>query len=74
MIKQIAAWLMRPWRAQQRAVDLRVLWPAVKQEAMARGMGLDQARAAFAVHALHDPAWLCLGEKEIARRIDGLQP
>ncbi len=52
----------------QRAVDLETLWPACKRLAPS----LDHARAAFAVHAFHDEAWLCLGENEIARRIDTL--
>lgn len=58
-------WLISLWRKRQRAIDLDVLWPACKQEAP----DLDHAKAAFAVHAFHDPAWLALGKDEIRRRI-----
>ena len=32
------------------------------------------AKLAFAMHALHDEAWLCLGKDEAMRRIDALEP
>jgi hypothetical protein len=50
----IVAW----WHARQRRIDLDVLWPICRREAN----NLDHAKAAFAVHAYHDPAWLELGE------------
>jgi hypothetical protein len=56
------------WRERQRSIDLRILWPACKQNAD----DLDHAKAAFAMHAFHDPAWICLGDDEIKRRIDEL--
>ncbi len=62
------SWLVRRWRAHQRAIDLRILWPACRD----LGPDLDSARATFAVHAFHDPAWLSLGDDEIIRIIDGL--
>jgi hypothetical protein len=46
------------WHARQRRIDLDVLWPICRREAN----NLDHAKAAFAVHAYHDPAWLELGE------------
>jgi len=61
-------WIIRWWYARQRAIDLQVLWPACKADAK----DIDHAKAAFAVHAFNDPAWVCLGEEEIKRRIDAL--
>ena len=62
------SWLLRRWHARQRAIDLQILWPSCKQVAH----DLDHAKAAFAFHAFHDPAWLELGEDEICKRIDAL--
>ena len=61
-------WLIDLWRQRQRAIDLRILWPACKENAA----DLDHAKAAFARHAFHDAAWTCLGEDEIKRRINEL--
>jgi hypothetical protein len=61
--------LMRWWRAHQRQIDLDILWPACKAEAA----DLDHAKAAFAVHAFNDRAWLVLGEDEIIRFIEDLR-
>lgn len=66
-------WLIELWHWQQRRVDLMVLWPSCKREAFAKGLGLEGARAAFALHAFHDPAWFSLGEEEITRRVDRLE-
>jgi hypothetical protein len=57
------------WHARQRAFDLKILWPTCCAEAH----DLDHAKMAFAVHAFNDPAWLCLGDDEIKRRIDELE-
>ncbi|HEX5211637.1 MAG TPA: hypothetical protein VFW22_07880 [Pseudolabrys sp.] len=62
-------WLLNKWRAHQRAIDLEILWPVCRKQAS----DLDHAKAAFAVHAFHDPAWLNLGEEEIIRRIEALE-
>lgn len=43
----------RWWRERQRGVDLKLLWPICK----AKASDIEQARAAFAVHAFEDPAW-----------------
>ncbi len=59
-------WLLDWWHKRQRTIDIQILWPLCKEHAQ----NLDQARAAFAVHALRDEAWLCLGEDETCRRID----
>jgi hypothetical protein len=62
-------WALDRWHAYQRRYDLMILWPACRDAAP----DLDHARAAFAMHAYHDRAWLCLGDEEIARRIDRLE-
>lgn len=62
-------WLLSLWHRQQRAIDLAVLWPACRQHART----LEHARAAFASHALSDPAWRELGEAEISRQINALE-
>lgn len=67
-IKRALCWLLELHQARQRAIDLRVLWPACRSAAP----DLDTARAAFAIHAMHDPAWLSLGEDEIIQRISEL--
>jgi hypothetical protein len=61
-------WLWGLWYAQQRRIDLLILWPCC----VAAAPTLDLARGAFAMHALADPAWQFLGEDEIFRRIDRL--
>jgi hypothetical protein len=58
--------------AYLRKIDLVVLWPSLKQEAAARGMGLDEARAVFYGHAHGDPPWRALGDAETRRRIERL--
>jgi hypothetical protein len=58
------------WRARHRQIDLEILWPLCRDGAT----DLDYAKAAFAVHAFNDPAWLELGEAEIFDLIDGLKP
>jgi len=45
-----------------------ILWPICRREAN----DLDHAKAAFAVHAFNDPAWLELGEDAMLDFIDGL--
>lgn len=62
-------WLLDIWQYRQRAIDLDILWPTCR----ANATDLDHARAAFAYHAFHDPAWLALGHDEIVRRIDELR-
>jgi hypothetical protein len=60
--------LLDRWHARQRNDDLSMLWPSIRD--MAGDM--NTAKAAFAVHAFNDKAWLCLGEKEIIRQIEEL--
>jgi hypothetical protein len=59
----------RFWYAHLRSIDLKILWPACKEETG----DLDHAKAVFAAHAFQDLAWLYLGEEEIRRQIDGLK-
>jgi hypothetical protein len=61
--------VLAPWRWTQRRTDLAILWPQCKR----LSPNLDKAKAAFAVHAFHDRAWMCLGEAEIVRRIEALK-
>lgn len=66
-------WLRSKWYARCRRVDLEILWPICKTEAMAdwqrrhREDDLDQilmnARIAFWLHCSLDPAWLWIGEE-----------
>jgi hypothetical protein len=66
----IVVWraIVELWRARQRKLDVQLLWPLCKQSAD----DLDHAKAAFFMHAMSDPAWLCLSEEEIIAQIDQL--
>jgi hypothetical protein len=65
----VALLAVRSWRrARIRKLDLEILWPACRQGAA----DLDYAKAAFAVHAFKDPAWLELGHDELVEFIDRL--
>lgn len=68
----LVTYLLRPWHAHMRAIDLMALWPACCKEAPDGNH--DLAKAAFMFHCMHDPAWRVLGEAEIIRRIDALKP
>ena len=61
-------WLLDWWAARCRATDVRVLWPAIKAQAVTPA----QARQAFIVHATTDWAWLRLDLGDIMTQIDGL--
>ena len=62
-------WLQGLWYARCRKTDLDVLWPSCVSQAR----DLDHAKAAFAVHAFHDPAWMFLGRDAVRRFVDDLQ-
>ena len=62
-------WLLRQWRARQRAIDIQILWPACVREAKGN---MDVAKAAFALHCYHDSAWSDLKQDELYTLIDGL--
>lgn len=57
------------WRRRQRQIDLDTLWPIC----CAHAPDFETAKAVFAIHAMHDPAWLALGETEVLRFIDKLE-
>jgi hypothetical protein len=61
-------WFWNWYDARRRRIDLEILWPSCKAQAR----DLDHAKAAFAVHAFNDDAWLSLSEDEIKRRIEEL--
>jgi hypothetical protein len=66
----VSRWLRNLWWARQRAVDMAVLWPVCKEEAPT----LEYAKAAFAVHAFRDPAWIrYYGEDGLRVYIDALR-
>jgi hypothetical protein len=56
------------WYSYTRWLDRRFLWPACVDNADT----LDQAKAAFALHASLDPAWTALGYGEMMQQIDEL--
>ena len=58
------------YHARCRAIDLAVLWPILREEAYPN---LADARAAFAIHARRDRAWLTLGSSEIDRVVKDLR-
>ena len=62
-------WLQGLWHARQRKIDMDVLWPSC----IAQARDLDHAKAAFAVHAFNDPAWMFLGRDAVHSFIDDLQ-
>lgn len=66
---KLRRWLWSRWHARCRQIDLEILWPACRRVTP----DIDRARAAFACHALHDRAWMVLGEDEVCRLIDGLK-
>lgn len=61
-------WIKRWWHARQRTIDMEILWPQCVELAP----DLDHAKAAFAVHAMNDPAWLELGRDQVLNFIDEL--
>lgn len=69
MTIRLIAWFMNWMNARRRAIDLDILWPICKE----RARDMDRAKAAFAVHAFNDEAWLSLGHEGIVSTIDGLK-
>jgi hypothetical protein len=62
------------WRSEHRRnLDLQFLWPAIRESALNMGLEIESARAAFAVHAFNDAAWLVLGQSEIELIVAGLE-
>ena len=65
MLRKLQAW----WYARCRKIDMEVLWPSCKAQAR----DLDHAKAAFAIHAFNNPAWMFLGRDAVRRFIDDLR-
>jgi hypothetical protein len=61
--------LNRRLHARQRAIDMRILWPACIE----RAPNLDLALTIFRIHCYQDPAWLELGEATINEMLDRLE-
>jgi hypothetical protein len=62
--------ILWPWWAMQRRWDLKLLWPALKSEAH----NPDEAKAAFALHAMMSPCWIGhYGEQALREYIGRLQ-
>ena len=54
-------------RARKRAIDVQLLWPICVEKAP----DMDHAKAAFALHVLHDSAWTKdFTERELIAYID----
>lgn len=62
-------WLIGLYYRRLRRLDIKVLWPTIRS----RAPDLNTAKAAFAVHASRDPAWLVLGECALRDAIDALE-
>lgn len=58
----------RWWRLRARKHDLKILWPAILEESHDR----EQARDAFAAHAMNDPMWSDVSEDEIRELVETL--
>ena len=66
----IFRWFAARQRKHLRRIDMDVLWPTCLKAAN----NLDHAKAAFAVHAVNDPAWRTdYSEEEILEFIDRLE-
>jgi len=66
----IFRWFAARRRKRLRRIDMDVLWPTCLKAAN----NLDYAKAAFAVHAVNDPAWRGdYSEEEILEFIDRLE-
>jgi hypothetical protein len=62
-------WIVGKYYARLRRLDIEVLWPAIKKEAL----NVDDAKLVFTHHADCDPAWIFLGSKKIDEIIGGLE-
>jgi hypothetical protein len=62
-------WLLGIYYARLRRLDIEILWPECRNNAK----DIDKARAAFLVHAYHDPAWVFIGDDEIYKIINNLK-
>lgn len=63
------AWILKPWNAYRRQIDIHILWPSCLAAA---GGDADQARIVFHLHTQLDPAWQGLTKEEVHTIIEGL--
>jgi len=63
------ATMIRLWQAEQRRVQIAVVWPSV---VAAMNYDLRRARVWFARHVRDDPSWIALSDAERAAIIAGL--
>lgn len=63
------ALLIKWWHRRQRAIDLAILWPTIRD----RASDLNTARLAFAYHAIRDHAWHDFSVDEIVAIVDKLE-
>lgn len=64
-LSQLKSW----WRRRQRAIDVRILWPAMKTAADG---DVEQARGLFYLHCMKDRAWSDFRQAEIIGIVEGL--
>jgi hypothetical protein len=57
------------WKARQRQLDIKILWPACKKQADS----IEKARRVFLYHALSDSAWSVFTDQEIINIIGNLE-
>jgi len=67
---RLLRWIRGLWWTRQRAIDLEILWPSCCEMAA----DLDHAKAAFALHAFNDPAWVVWYGDRLYSVIDQLEP
>jgi len=67
---KLSDWLQSRWDAGRREMDVTVLWPYICQQTD----DIDEAKAAFAFHIMHDPAWTReFSEMELIYFVDRLE-
>jgi len=54
MLRKMVRW----WHGRLRRMDMNVLWPQCLKASGEMGLGLDEAKAAFAHHVFCDRAWI----------------
>jgi hypothetical protein len=68
MLRWTCDLFIKPWRARQRAIDRKILWPACKAAAPT----IKEARLAFTWYVLNDSAYVGMSVEEIERYVEGL--
>lgn len=65
----LVTWVRGRWYARVRRLDVKLLWPIIRQGA---GGDMRRARLAFAIHCRHTPAWQALSAEDLDRAIAAL--